>query len=691
MTEEGPSSAVIAAELTRPAHILVVDDEPEIAQSLADLLGRSAGYRVSQAEGGRQAMQLLEAAARDGQDAVDLVLLDVRMPLISGPEVLSWMRAHPRFQFTRVIMLTAAAGKHEKVEALSIGADDYITKPYHPPELLARVKTLLRSQQLEKQLQRQSRQLSTLNRVSRDVNARLSTDDVLAQAVEGVDAILDVELTAVFMINKKRTHLHCRQFYASGEQPVGAFAAIPLDQGAIGLVLQAGKSLRLNQPTADPRFHKDLDGPSSLVVRNMMAMPLLVRSKAVGVICAYNKRPGPFTELDRDLFASLASSVGRALEITWLFQSVRTRQQELLESRNMLQAVIDGILHPIYTINESWQLVAVNQTKAQALDLSTADLIGRPCFEAFFGRQRPCDHCAVSKTLQDQSAQRWSVSWQDEERLNQEWDVSTYPVPGAKTGAARAVIVWQDRTEERRLENSLMQAGKLAAIGQLAAGVAHEINNPLTAINANAQMLQMVLPADHEHFESVELIAQAGDRAAKVVRGLLDFARQAHYTFEPSDLNDSIHQAHNLVRYQLTTANIDVDFDLADELPQLAASWEHLKSVWLNLLINARDAVLERSDDRLIAISTKLDRANDQILVRIQDNGRGMSDAELNHIFEPFFTTKEPGQGTGLGLATCHRIIEQHGGQIEAFSAPDQGSTFLVRLPVDNGRVQLSE
>jgi signal transduction histidine kinase len=226
-----------------------------------------------------------------------------------------------------------------------------------------------------------------------------------------------------------------------------------------------------------------------------------------------------------------------------------------------------------------------------------------------------------------------------------------------------------------------MQAGKLAAIGKLAAGVAHEINNPLTVINANAQMLQMDLP-DDDSVEAVELIVKAGDRAATVVQGLLDFAREAQYEFESGNVNDSIEAAMNLVSYQFANANIEVESRLTKNLPPTKASWEHLQSVWLNLLINARDALQDIKKDRKIEIRTNLDSTGTNIVVLVRDNGEGMNPAELSRIFEPFYTTKAPGQGTGLGLATTHRIIEQHGGQIEVTSAIDEGTTFIIHLPL---------
>ena len=136
-----------------PAHLLIVDDEPEIAESLADYLTKKEGFRISLADNGQKALDILQSTV-GVEDEIDLVLLDMRMPRMSGLDVLNWIRKHPELQYTRVVLLTAAAGSHEKVEALSAGADDYITKPYSPQELLARVKTILRTLALEKQLQR---------------------------------------------------------------------------------------------------------------------------------------------------------------------------------------------------------------------------------------------------------------------------------------------------------------------------------------------------------------------------------------------------------------------------------------------------------------------------------------------------------------------------------------------------------
>ena len=388
------------------------------------------------------------------------------------------------------------------------------------------------------------------------------------------------------------------------------------------------------------------------------------------------------SEIDLDIFSSLASTVSEAVENAWLFQRVRMRHEELRESHNSLQALIDGIPHPIYTINDNWGLVAINKSKTDQLQTTQEALTNKICYQVFYDRTTPCEHCRAAKTLADKQAQNWLVNWYGDDHLPREWEIDAYPIPTKQASSARAVIVWQDKTDERRLENSLMQAGKLAAIGQLAAGVAHEINNPLTAVNANAQMLKMVLHPEDENYEAVELISLAGERATKVVRGLLDFARQEHYSFVPGDVNKSVQQALDLVHYQLKTANIQVNQNLSDGLPNVVASWEHLKSVWLNLLLNARDALQDEIEQRQLELVTRCNEADQFVQVIVHDNGKGISEAEAAHIFEPFYTTKDPGKGTGLGLATCHRIVEQHGGEINVVSSPNKGTSFIVRLPI---------
>lgn len=681
-------------------HILVVDDDEKVTNSVANLLTANAGYTVTQADSGRKAKAVLAQAEHSEGGPVDLVVMDVRMPEMTGLEVLSWLRNHPTLSFTRVIMLTAASSNAEKVDALSAGADDYIVKPYHTEELLARVNTILRTQQLEKQLQRQGAQLETLNRASNAITTTLDFRQIPVTSVTSVCTLLGVELAALFLYDRDKQALICQSLCrrsSDGEvslPAVDSYPPIMPGVGVIGSVFVNKSLIMLDGPGTDATFV-----PAGCRIENIAALPLEVRSNPIGVLAAMNKAEESFNSVDMELFGSLGGAVSRAIENANLFRRVRARQQELQESRDRLQAVMDGIRNPIYTIDSSWRLISTNRLKAEQLEVSPSDLVGQLCYSSLFGHTAPCEGCLAARTLTERQAQRWSISWLGEDHLPEEWDVYAYPVPASSPEAAQAVIVWQDRTEERRLENSLLQAGKLAAIGQLAAGVAHEINNPLTAINANAEMLKMFIRPDDENYESVDLIAQAGERAANVVRHLLDFARQGQYAFDEGDINQSIEQALKLASYQFDSAGITVAVQLAADLPRIRASWEHLKTVWLNLLLNARDAIQERSRAATpgkITITTRLSAHRSRIQVLFMDNGVGISKAQQAHVFEPFYTTKAPGSGTGLGLATSHRIIELHGGQMELFSRVDSGTTFVVHLPVsgaENGipRVDASE
>lgn len=663
-----------------PARILLVDDEPEIAESLSDFLVRKAGYSVTLAATGEEAIFIMEKLLAD-QIELDLVLLDMRMPGISGLDVLNWIREHPVLQYTRVVLVTAASGSDEKVEALSAGADDYITKPFYPKELLARVKTILRTQQLEKQLQRQSQQLAFLNHIGQELATLLETQDVLETAVSSAQQLFELTAATAYMLEGGQ--LRCRAVFGMHtDLRPDQFAPIMPRQGFLGARFSQQEAALLNEIESDAHYDPHLDAPPGFDVATMVAAPIMVRGRSVGILAGYNQVNGRFTSVDLELFSSLTNSVSEAIENAWLFQRIRLRQKELLDSRNTLQALIDGIPHPIYTISSDWQLVAINKSQLDRQTSPSSTLNGQTCFEAFYQRTSPCPHCLAAACLGQKQPQGWSVHWQGEDHLPREWEVNAYPIPSSQADAASAVVLWQDRTEERQLESNLLQAGKLAAIGQLAAGVAHEINNPLTAINANAEMLKMFIPPEDENYEAVDLIARAGERATKVVRGLLDFARQEQYKFIPGSVNQSIRQALDLVSYQLQIAQIEINEKYAEDEPVIIASWEHLKSVWLNIFVNARDAFQNRAANRQLNISTCLTDDKTMIQVFIQDNGKGMSAAEAEHIFEPFYTTKDPGQGTGLGLATSHRIIEQHGGDINVVSSPLEGTTFIIRLPI---------
>jgi two-component system NtrC family sensor kinase len=260
-----------------------------------------------------------------------------------------------------------------------------------------------------------------------------------------------------------------------------------------------------------------------------------------------------------------------------------------------------------------------------------------------------------------------------------EWEINTYPIVDESDDVNQVILVEKDMTDKRRLEGFLTQSEKMAAVGELAAGIAHEINNPLTVILANAQLLQRELPANNEDWqELVDLISRAGTRALHAVKGLLNFARKEQFEFVPTDLNETIERSLDMVQHELVTRGVDLIYEPADNLPLLRASPNHLQGVWLNLIMNGMDA-MDKEEKRIRVVSYQ--QGND-VRVSITDNGQGIAPEKLSRIFEPFFTTKDRDRGTGLGLSVCHRVVKQHGGLILVDSKVGEGTTFTVVIPV---------
>jgi two-component system NtrC family sensor kinase len=263
-----------------------------------------------------------------------------------------------------------------------------------------------------------------------------------------------------------------------------------------------------------------------------------------------------------------------------------------------------------------------------------------------------------------------------------ELEEHTYPIENADGEIDRVVYIARDITEKRRIEAVLIESAKLSAVGQLAAGVAHEINNPMAAIIGNAQMLLESVAPDDPRYQMVQLIERAGMRAGRVVRNLLDFSRQEEFHFEPTDLNATIEDALSLVGHQLERNKIRISKNLQPDLPFINASPSHLQTVWMNLLVNAVDALANR-DERRIEIITYLGEGEKSVRTIFLDTGKGMSEKERSRIFDAFFTTKPQGKGTGLGLAISYSIITQHHGTMQVQSREGEGARFLITLPVD--------
>lgn len=351
---------------------------------------------------------------------------------------------------------------------------------------------------------------------------------------------------------------------------------------------------------------------------------------------------------------------------------------DLLRSRNTLRAMFDNLPSSIYIINRDFTLAAVNSARAARAGQEPAQFVGRRCYEAFFQLAEPCPGCRAVETLHNGIAtQRLNRYWFDADRFI-ELEISSFPIQDEKDAVIQAILIETDVTEKRNLEANLVQSEKLAAVGQLAASLAHEINNPLTAIIANAQLLRRDIPPGADDLlDSVKLIEMAGMRASQAVRNLLSIARKERYELAPVDLNDTLHNALSLIQHELVGRPVQISLSLEDGIPPVFASQDQLQGVWINLLLNAIDAIDKKNGE----ISINSHYTGSEFQVAITDNGKGISADHQARIFEPFYTTKLAGRGTGLGLSVCQRVIRQHGGDIRVDSQPGSWTRFTVVLP----------
>ena len=259
---------------------------------------------------------------------------------------------------------------------------------------------------------------------------------------------------------------------------------------------------------------------------------------------------------------------------------------------------------------------------------------------------------------------------------------------GLRRGSLRVEALVRDVSERKRLDDQsrdlyqqLLQAEKMAALGQTISGVAHELNNPLATILSWAERLTEK-PLDDTSRRGVDVILGEGERAARIVRNLLTFARKRQSTRTMIDLNEVVRETLALRSYEQRVTNINVTTALASGLPHVFADAHQIQQVILNLVINAEQAMLTAHGRGSLVIRTWHDAEQDQVSLEVSDDGPGVPDEIKSRIFDPFFTTKEVGTGTGLGLTVAYAIAQEHGGRIRLNAEPGHGASFVVELPI---------
>jgi len=239
-------------------------------------------------------------------------------------------------------------------------------------------------------------------------------------------------------------------------------------------------------------------------------------------------------------------------------------------------------------------------------------------------------------------------------------------------------VIAHDITEHRRLEQQLIQSEKLSAVGQLAAGIAHEVGSPLTAISSLSQLLYEKSDDDWNK-DKLKMIRQQIDRISRIVREMVNFSKPISTTVGEVHINKVIEEASQIVKYDKRLKHYKFSLDLFSPLPTLKISYDQLLQVLINILLNSGDA-LEGKKNGKISVTSRL--VGEKIIISVIDNGVGIKKENLDHIFEPFYTTKKPGKGTGLGLWVCYNIVKGFSGELVVESEANQGTAFHIFLPV---------
>jgi PAS domain S-box-containing protein len=338
----------------------------------------------------------------------------------------------------------------------------------------------------------------------------------------------------------------------------------------------------------------------------------------------------------------------------------------------------DSINDAVCINSKDFRLLRVNKAFADMYHVEPSQVIGRRCYEVTGESKGPIEGCPHQETLRTEKPAKSEFFLHEKETYV---EISTSPIFSKKGEIVGSVHITRDITEQKKQNERLMSTDRLASLGELAAGTAHEFNNPLTSVIGLSELLmQRELPDDIR--EDLKLINSEAQRAANVARNLLAFGGKRAPEKQPDQINSIIEDVLELRAYEHKVKNIDVEKHLAPNLPKIMADYFQMQQVFMNIIINAEYFMTGAHGRGTLTITTK--KQNDTVKISIADDGSGIPQENLNRIFDPFFTTKEPGKGTGLGLSICRSIVTEHGGQIYVSSQLGKGTTIFVDLPINS-------
>jgi two-component system NtrC family sensor kinase len=529
---------------------------------------------------------------------------------------------------------------------------------------------------LEQKVESKTTELDDAQRVlkrmwwlGQQITLELNPQRVLERFVEAVSDIVQADGGCVGMIGEHGT---IQMVVGTGIVENLKGMTIPVASSAMGRVIRSGTALTLTDIHArvnelSPQIYERMkDRVASLAV-----VAISRRGERIGAVALVTTQRREFSTADLERVESMSDLLSVTLENAELVETLRQTEWRF---RTLFRAAPDAVL----TVLQSGRIREANDAVRDVTGADSMQLVGREVVDLVIESDRELLRSALNVTFAG-TPSRVELTFERNDRgvaTRRLVAVAMSRLPEADPPTV--LLVGRDVTNEREMRVRLMETDRLAAIGELVAGVAHEVNNPLSSISAFAQLMLRDGGLTPNQRESVEIIKSETVRASQVVKDLLAFARRREPLHELVDLNGVITRTLRLRGYQMSTNQISVETDLAPDLPNVAGDARQLQQVCLNLVINAVQAMTATGGGTL-KLSTRYDHGS--VVMDVRDSGPGIPEATKARIFEPFFTTKDEGEGTGLGLSVSYGIVTAHGGTIEAAETSSNGTTIRVTLP----------
>lgn len=385
----------------------------------------------------------------------------------------------------------------------------------------------------------------------------------------------------------------------------------------------------------------------------------------------------PLSSEDMALLSAVAAQAATALENGRLYRQLRTKADELERMRQFSENILESLNDGLAVLDRNGRVVRWNRQMEELYGVRHEAAVGLALDELFEGSVVRMIRGSAAAGAEGTAHYRIPMSTRHEPPRRLLVNLGTTPLRDSHADVVGSMVIVEDISTRVQLEEQLQISEKMASIGLLAAGVAHEVNTPLTGISSFTQMLLEHARPDDPSTLVLEKIERQTFRAAKIVNGLLNLARPAQVDSGPCDVNAVVNDVLSLLEHQFRTGSIQVRKELSDRSPVVQGIEHKLQQVFLNLFLNARDAMPRGG---WLTIVTRDD--GDGAVIEVADTGSGIPAEQLSRIYDPFFTTKEIGKGTGLGLSITYGIVQEHGGSITCDSQVGQGTRFSIRLPL---------